>query len=123
MYADNTNLEIAGQLLIAVLFLGTGIINSTTKFKQHADRMAGYNVPVPVVTLAIGFAMQYIGGFMVAFDYKTDIGAMILIFFTLAATAIFHRWWTVVDDPLRKHLHLSFVFSNCAVAGGLLLLI
>lgn len=122
MYADHTNLQIAGQLLIAVLFLGTGIINSTTKVKQHVDRMSAMNIPAPALVLWIGFAMQYVGGFMVALDYKTDIGAMILIFFTLVATALFHRWW-IVDDPLRKHLHLSFVFSNCAVVGGLLLLI
>ncbi len=122
MYADHTNLQIAGQLLIAVLFLGTGIINSTTKAKQHVDRMAAMNIPVPALTLWVGFAMQYAGGIMVALDYRVDIGAMILIVFTLAATAMFHRWW-LVDDPLRKHLHLSFVFSNCAVLGGLLFLI
>lgn len=122
MYADHTNLEIAGQLLMTVLFLGTAIINSTTKFKQHADRMAAMNIPAPTATLAVGFALQYVGGLMIAFDYKTDIGAMILIFFTVVATAMFHRWW-LVDDPLRKHLHLSFVFSNFAVVGGLLLLI
>lgn len=122
MYADQTNLEIAGRLLIAALFLGTGIINLSTKFKMHADRMAVWNIPAPALTLSVGFAMQFVGGIMIALDYGTDIGAMILIVFTLAATAIFHRWWTV-DDPLRKHLHLSFVFSNCAVVGGLLLLI
>ncbi|NQU70814.1 MAG: DoxX family protein [Rhodospirillales bacterium] len=122
MYADHTTLQIAGQLLISVLFLGTAIINSTTKVKQHVDRMAAMNIPAPALVLWVGFAMQYVGGFMVALDYKTDIGAMILIVFTLLATALFHRWWTV-DDPLRRHFHLSFVFSNCAVLGGLLFLI
>ena len=42
--------------------------------------------------------------------------------FTVLASAIFHRFWTV-EDPLRRHLHLSFVFSNIAVIGALLLLI
>ncbi len=122
MYADHTNLQIAGQLLIAVLFLGTGIINSTMKVKQHVDRMAAMNIPKPALVLWTGFAMQYVGGFMIAFDYETEIGVIILIVFTLLATALFHRWWTV-EDPLRRHFHLSFVFTNCAVLGGLLLLI
>jgi putative oxidoreductase len=122
MYADHTNLEIAGQLLIAVLFLGTGIINATTKVKQHVDRMAAMNVPAPALMLWIGFALQFTGGILIALDYRTDIGATILIIFTVLATVLFHRWWKI-DDPLRKHLHLSFVFSNCAVVGGLLLLI
>ena len=122
MYADHTTLQIAGQLLIAVLFLATAIINSTTKVKQHVDRMAAMNIPSPALTLWVGFAMQYAGGLMIAFNYKADIGATILIVFTLVAPAMFHRWW-LIDDPLRKHLHLSFVFSNCAVLGGLLFLI
>ena len=40
---------------------------------------------------------------------------------TVLASAIFHRFWTM-DDPLRRHMHLSILFSNIAVIGGLLLL-
>lgn len=122
MYEGHTGLHIAGQILISILFLGTGAINATTKVKQHLDRMVAMNVPSAAVTLWTGFAMQFVGGFMILFDYWTGAGAVILIVFTVAATAIFHRFW-LVEDPLRRHLHLSFVFSNCAVVGGLLLLI
>ena len=122
MYADHGALQIAGQLLIAILFLGTGVINSTTKVKQHVDRMAAMGIPRAALVLWCGFLMQYVGGLSIAFDYRTDIGAPILIVFTIIATAMFHRFWEL-DDPLRRHLHLSFIFSNCAVVGGLLLLI
>jgi len=76
---------------------------------------------MPYVTLWIGFAMQAVGGVMVAADWHTDIGSVILIVFTVLASAIFHRFWTM-DDPLRRHMHLSILFSNVAVIGGLLLL-
>ncbi len=122
MYAEHSALQIAGQLLIAILFLGTGVINSTTKIKQHVDRMAAMGIPRAALVLWCGFLMQYVGGLSIAFDYRTDIGAPILIVFTIIATAMFHRFWEL-DDPLRRHLHLSFIFSNCAVVGGLLLLI
>lgn len=122
MYADHSALQIAGQLLFAFLFLGTGLINSTTKVKQHVDRMAAQGIPQAALVLWIGFAMQYIGGLSIALDYRTDIGAPILIVFTVVATAIFHRFWEL-DDPLRRHLHMSFIFSNCAIVGGLLLLV
>lgn len=122
MYADHDALQIAGQLLIAFLFLGTGVINSTMKVKQHVDRMAAMGIPQARLVLWIGFAMQYAGGLSVAFDYRTEIGAVILIVFTVVATAIFHRYWEL-EDPLRRHLHQSFIFSNCAIVGGLLLLI
>lgn len=122
MYADHTVLQIVGQIFIAALFLGTALINSTTKVKQHADRMAAMGVPAPYVTLWIGFAIQYVGGILVLLDIQTDIGAYLLILFTVAATAVFHRFWQV-EDPLRRHLHQSFLFSNIAVVGGLLLLL
>ncbi|MBO6781991.1 MAG: DoxX family protein [Alphaproteobacteria bacterium] len=121
-YEGHTTLEIVGQLMVATLFLGTLAINATTKVKQHADRMAAMNIPMPYATLWAGFALQAVGGVMVAIDWHTDIGAAILILFTILASAIFHRFWTM-DDPLRRHLHLSFVFSNIAVIGALLLLI
>lgn len=121
MYSDHTILQTIGQLLIAFLFLATGIINAGTKFKQHLDRMVAVGVPFAKAALITGFAMQLIGGAMVALDWHRSIGAGILIVFTIAATAIFHQFWRV-EDPLRRHLHVSFIFSNTALIGGLLLL-
>lgn len=121
-YADHMPLEIAGQLMIATLFLGTLVLNAATKEQQHVDRMAAMGIPRPRTTLWAGFALQAVGGLMVAIDWHAGLGAILLIVFTLLASAIFHRFWTM-EDPLRRHLHLSFIFSNIAVIGGLLLLI
>ena len=121
-YADHTPLEVAGQLMIATLFLGTLAINATAKVQQHVDRMAAMGIPLPRATLWAGFALQGVGGVMVVLDWHAEIGALLLIVFTVLASAIFHRFWSV-EDPLRRHLHLSFMFSNIAVIGGLLLLV
>jgi len=121
-YADHSNLEVVGQLMIATLFLGTLVINAATKEKQHVDRMAAMGIPLPRGTLWAGFALQAVGGVLVAIDWHAGIGAILLIIFTVLASAIFHRFWTM-EDPLRRHLHLSFVFSNIAVIGALLLLV
>lgn len=120
-YADKTLLQIIGQLMIAFLFLGTGVANAIWKEKQHIDRMVAYDIPFPRLVLWTGFAMQFAGGAMVALDWHTRLGAMILIAFVVLASAIFHRYWEV-DDPLRRHFHVSFLFSNVAVIGALLLL-
>ena len=122
MYEGHTALQVAGQILIAVLFLGTGLVNATTKVQQHVDRMVAMNIPAARLVLWVGFAMQFAGGAMVLVDVWTGAGAILLIVFTILASAIFHRFW-LVDDPLRRHFHVSFLFSNCAVVGGLLLLI
>lgn len=121
MYDDRTSFQIAGQLLIAFLFVATGAINVATKFTQHLDRMTAVGVPLARPALIAGFAMQLAGGIALALDWHRPWAAALLIAFTLAATAIFHQYWRV-EDPLRRHLHVSFIFSNCGIVGGLLLL-
>jgi putative oxidoreductase len=121
LYSNHTILQTIGQLLIAFLFLATGIINVSTKFKQHLDRMVAVGVPFAKAALITGFAMQLVGGLLLALDTWRSVGAGILIAFTIAATTIFHQFWRV-EDPLRRHLHVSFIFSNTALVGALLLL-
>ncbi len=121
MYSDHTITQTIGQLLIALMFVATGIVNSTIKFHQHLDRMVAVGVPFAKAALIIGFAMQLAGGLLIAFDAYRAAGAVILIVFTVFATAIFHQFWRV-EDPLRRHLHVSFIFSNGALIGALLLL-
>jgi len=78
-------------------------------------------VPCARMVLLVGFAMQFAGGLLLALDWHRNLGAIVLIVFTVLATAIFHQYWRV-EDPLRRHLHVSFIFSNCGIVGGLLLL-
>ncbi len=120
MYQDHTALQAAGQLLLAVAFLGTGVRNAGWKFAQHAQRMAAYGVPQAKPVLAAGFVLQFAGGLLLALDLWRVLAATLLIAFTVLARAIFHRWW-LVADPLLSHLHLSNLIVNCGVVGGLLL--
>jgi putative oxidoreductase len=121
MYADHTILQTIGQLLIAFLFVATGLINASTKFKQHLDRMVAVGVPFARPALIAGFAVQIVAGLLIAFDIQRAPAAGALIVFTALATGIFHQYWRV-EDPLRRHLHVSYIFSNCGIIGGLLLL-
>ena len=120
MYADHTPLQAAGQLLLALAFLATGVRNALWKFRSHAERMAAYGVPHPELALVAGFALQFAGALLLLLDVHRVLGAGFLIIFTVLASAIFHRWWQV-PDPLLSHLHLSNLIVNCGVVGGLLL--
>jgi len=120
MYQDHTAWQAAGQLLLAFAFLATGVRNAGWKFEQHVERMAAYGVPRPRLVLIAGFALQFIGGLLLLFDWQRALGAGVLIAFTILASAIFHRWW-LVPDPLLSHLHLSNLIVNAGVVGGLLL--
>lgn len=121
IYADTPPLHVLGQLLIAFLFLGTLVMNFGWKQQQYIDRMEASGVPMAKAVLYVGFVMQLVGGLMIAFDWQTRIGAIILVVFVIAACLLFHRFWEV-EDPLRRHFHISFLFSNAAIIGALLLL-
>ena len=120
MYHDHTPLQAAGQLLLAFAFLATGIRNAGWKFVQHESRMTAYGVPRAKIVLGAGLALQFVAAALLALDFWRPLAAALLIAFTLAASAIFHRWW-LISDPLLSHLHLSNLLVNCGVIGGLLL--
>ena len=46
MFEGQSLFHIAGQLLLAFLFIATGILNAATKFQQHLDRMIAAGVPL-----------------------------------------------------------------------------
>jgi putative oxidoreductase len=120
MFQDHTPPQAAGQLLLAFAFLATGIRNAGWKFRQHQDRMLAYRVPCARLALTAGLALQFTGATLLALDLWRPLAAALLIVFTAAASAIFHRWW-LIGDPLLSHLHLSSLLVNCGVIGGLLL--
>jgi putative oxidoreductase len=121
-YEGRPPIEIIAQILIAILFIGTGIINAVWRRANIVPRMGQLGVPFPKPSLYIGFVMQFAGGFMVLLDYYAAYGAMVLIFFTALAAVIFHRFWEM-SDPYRYDTHRQFVFNNGAVIGSLLFVI
>ena len=120
MYENHTPLQAAGQALLALAFLATGLRNAGWKFRQHLDRMVAYGVPQAKLALIAGLALQFTGAILLALDLWRALGASLLIAFTVLASALFHRWW-LIADPLLSHLHLSNLLVNCGVVGGLLL--
>jgi putative oxidoreductase len=120
MYQDHTALQAVGQMLLAFAFLATGMRNAGWKFQQHLERMVAYGVPQAKLVLLAGFALNFAGATFLVLDMFRTLGAALLIVFTVAASAIFHRWW-LVSDPLLRHLHIGNLLVNCGVVGGLLL--
>ncbi len=55
-------------------------------------------------------------------DWHPVIGVYCLIAFTIAASAIFHRFWDMTDSVKRNYSRLTLL-SNTALLGGLLLLL
>ncbi|MFO1361871.1 MAG: DoxX family protein [Burkholderiales bacterium] len=123
MIPGESGLDAAGRLLIVACFLVTGVSNLTpARIKDHIDRMAAFGTPLPRAAFWLGIALQLTGCALVATGWHAELGAWCLIVFTVAATAIFHRFWQMAD-PLRRNFSRLMLLSNAGVLGGLLLLL
>jgi len=112
MYSDSSWLDAAGRLLIVTCFLVTGLCNLTkARIKDHIDRMAAFHTPAPAVAFWIGIALQFTGCALLLADWHPEIGAGCLIVFTVAATAIFHRFWSM-QDAAKRNLSRIILLEN-----------
>jgi putative oxidoreductase len=116
-------LAFAGKWLIVGFFLLTGVFNLTkARIADHIERMAGFGVPFPTMAFWIGIALQFAGCALIIAEWHAATGVVLLMIFTIAATAVFHRFWAK-PDPLQRNLSRLTLLGNMAILGGLLLLL
>jgi putative oxidoreductase len=116
-------IEITGRLLVVAFFVVAGLFNLTPeRVKDHIDRMAGFGVPFPAAAFWIGIGAQFAGCALLLADWHPAIGAGCLVVFTVAANAIFHRYW-LLPDPARRNVTRLLLLNGIAITGGLLLLL
>jgi uncharacterized membrane protein YphA (DoxX/SURF4 family) len=84
--------------------------------------MAAFGTPAPVAAFWTGIALQFTGSALLLFDWHAKIGVYCLILFTVAATAIFHRFWSM-QDPAKRNVSRIILLGNTGILGGLLLLL
>ena len=123
MLYDASLLDTAGRLLIVGFFLAAGLCNLTpARIKDHIDRMAAFHTPFPAAAFWTGIVLQFTGCALLLTGWHADLGAIFLIVFTIAATAIFHRFWQMTD-PQRRNASRVMFLNNTGLLGGLVLLL
>lgn len=86
------------------------------------EKMTALGVPFPRPVLIAGSIFQVAAGALLMTGQCVVPAALGLIVFTIVATLIFLRFWTVPTGPVREGVLNSFL-QNIAVTGGLLLAI
>ena len=103
---------LVGRILLGAIFLMSGI----GKIAEPGAAM-GYissaGLPLPQVALAIGIAVEVIGGILLIAGYQTRLAAAIFAVYCLATAALFHS--NLADQ--NQFIHF---FKNVAMAGGML---
>ena len=116
-------LDIAGRALFIAYFLIAGLCNlASHQVKSHVDRMRDLGTPFPALAFWMGLVVQFSGCALLLTERFAVVGALCLLFFTVAATAIFHRFWQFSDPQRRNSSRINFL-NNTGVVAGLLLLL
>lgn len=121
-YQDASWLDTAGRLLIVAFFLAVGLRNlQKVHIEDHVKRLTTFKAPFPTLTFWIGQAMEFVGCALVLFNWYPAVGVVLLLVFTVVASALLLRFWEV-QGPMRTGMQ-NGMLANIGIVGGLLLLL
>ena len=115
------DLAIVGRVIFGGFFVIAGLRNFLHFGERRANAGTNYGWPLPAPLLAIGFAMQLVGGLLLVANLWVIAGAATLIVFLVAATPLYHNPFRFSGKERDPHLYLTLV--NITLCGGLLLVI
>jgi len=118
--ATTALLTFIGRVVFGGFFLIAGIRNFL-HFAERRDLKTNYGWPLPAPLLALGFAVQLLGGLALILGVWTVPAAVALIVFLIAATPLYHNLFMFRGKERDPHLYLTLV--NITLAAGLLLVI
>jgi putative oxidoreductase len=112
-------LTIVGRVLLALMFILSGP-DKLMHVAANTAYMASGGLPaLPALTVVVGL-IELLGGLAVATGFYARWAGLVLGLFTLVASFIYHRYWSVPADQ-QMVTQLLFM-KNMAVAGGMFLL-
>lgn len=115
-----TLILLVGRFLLGGYFLQSGVRNFQ-KIPLHTSILEKKGVPMPRETLLLGITVEALGGAMVALGIFPALGALALIAFTLAASALYHNFWDYEGE--QRATEINGWLSNLALIGGLLVVV
>jgi putative oxidoreductase len=111
-------LNLIGRLAVAFYFLWSVPFNIGAK-GHHLSEFARIGVPAGSLLFWAGIGLALLGSLLFLYTPTAVVGGALLILFTVAADAMFHRYWTY-PDPGEQVIHKFFLFEHVALCGGIL---
>jgi putative oxidoreductase len=109
-----------GRIVFGAFFLIAGFRNFL-HFSERRGLSTNYGWKLPAPIMAIGFAVQVLGGLALVLGVWIVPAAIALIAFLVPATALYHNLFKFQGKERDPHLYLTLV--NITLAAGLLLVI
>jgi putative oxidoreductase len=112
MPADTRYLPALGRLLIAIIFVVSGL-NKIAGPAGTQAYIAAAGLPMPMIAYLIAIVVEVGGGVLLVLGFQTRIVALALAIFSIAAALGFHH-------NLADQGQFVNFFKNVSIAGGLL---
>ena len=113
-------LNVAGRVMITVIFLMSALANKIPKFDDVARIMGTAGIPQPQVMLAAAILFLIAGSLSIIFGYKARIGAGLLFVFLVLATYYFHDFWKYQGQ--RQQEQMVQFLKNLSMMGTMIFL-
>lgn len=111
-----TSLAVAGRVLLALIFVTAGF-SKLAGIQGTAGYIASAGLPAPTL-LAVGAGLlELIAGIALVVGFQARWAALALGVFTVAASLLFHAYWSMPAD--QQFVQQLMFMKNLAIAGGL----
>ena len=120
MPSNDTWMPLVGRILVAVIFLTSGY-GKIVGYAGTASYMASSGMPMVPLLLPLAIVAELVGAAMVIAGFQARSGALALAAFTVVATLVFHRFWTMTG--MDAYLQQIQFMKNLGIIGGLLLIV
>src|SRR5581483_11641856 len=124
MAACNATLEgmcswtiLAGRLLLSPIFLLSGLMK-ILNFAQTGNMMEAEGMVWVPLFLVMSILVEVLGGLSLLLGFKARLGALLLVFFLVPVTLIFHDFWTYQGEAMQDQM--AHFLKNVTIMGGLL---
>lgn len=111
-----TPLVVIGRVLLALMFILAGF-SKLGNLGGTAAYIASGGLPMASALAVLVGLLELLGGIAIAVGWQTRWAALALALFTLAASLLFHAFWSLPADKAMMQ-QLMFM-KNLSVAGGL----
>jgi putative oxidoreductase len=115
--AAQDTLALVGRVLLALLFVPAGF-GKLMGFAGTVGYISSVGAPLPQVAAVLAIIVELGLGLMLLVGFKTRLTAIVLAVFTVAASVMFHNYWSMPAD--KAFVNQLMFFKNIAIAGGLL---
>lgn len=111
--------SVVGRLLLALMFILSGF-GKLGNIEGTAAFVASGGLPAPTfLAVAVG-VLELFGGLALVVGYQVRLAGLALGLFTIAASVVFHAYWSA---PAAQQFVTQLLFmKNISVAGGMLLI-